>query len=76
MKEILNRKQILIKPLITEKNTTLQELNNTYSFEVNKDSNKIEIKKAVEKKFKVRVTNVRTLIKKVKSIIVPKLKNK
>ena len=64
MKEILNRKQILIKPLITEKNTTLQELNNTYSFEVNKDSNKIEIKKAVEKKFKVRVTNVRTLINK------------
>lgn len=57
-------KTILVKPLITEKNTAIQELLNQYSFEVGRDSNKIEIKKAVEKKFNVRVTNVNTLVSK------------
>lgn len=57
-------KTILVKPLITEKNTAIQELLNQYSFEVGRDCNKIEIKRAVEKKFNVRVTNVNTLISK------------
>ncbi|TRZ66546.1 50S ribosomal protein L23 [bacterium] len=55
-------KRILYKPLITEKNTLLQEKDNQYSFEVAIDANKIEIAGAVEKKFKVRVTNVRTIV--------------
>lgn len=57
-------KSILKRPLITEKNTNLQDAQNVYVFEVGKDANKIEIKNAVEKKFKVRVTNVRTIIMK------------
>jgi large subunit ribosomal protein L23 len=57
-------KSILVKPLITEKNTLLQEQNNQYAFEVSKDANKIEIAKAVEKRFKVRVTDVKTLVQK------------
>lgn len=57
-------KTILVKPLITEKNTATQELLNQYSFEVSRNSNKIEIAKAVEKKFNVRVTNVNTLVMK------------
>jgi large subunit ribosomal protein L23 len=57
-------KRILIKPLVTEKNTILQEQLNKYSFEVAKDANKIEIARAVEKKFNVRVTNVQTSIAK------------
>jgi large subunit ribosomal protein L23 len=57
-------KSILVKPLITEKNTLLQEQHNQYVFEVLKDANKIEIAKAVEKKFKVRVTDVRTIVQK------------
>ncbi len=57
-------KTILVKPLITEKNTGLQETMNQYFFEVGIDSNKIEIAKAVEKKFNVRVTKVRTLVSK------------
>ncbi|MBC8484562.1 MAG: 50S ribosomal protein L23 [Bacteroidetes bacterium] len=57
-------KRILCRPLITEKNTALQELSNQYSFEVSKYSNKIEIAKAVEKKFNVRVIDVRTSIHK------------
>lgn len=55
-------KTILVKPLITEKNTLMQETLNQYSFEVGIDSNKIEIKRAVEKKFNVRVSQVRTLV--------------
>lgn len=57
-------KRILVKPIITEKNTLLQEQQNQYAFEVTKNANKIEIADAVEKKFKVRVLNVRTLIAK------------
>ncbi len=57
-------KIVLVKPLITEKNTIHQESLNQYTFEVGKDSNKIEIANAVEKKFKVRVLKVRTLVSK------------
>lgn len=55
-------KQILIKPLITEKATRLADKRNTYSFVVNKDANKIEIKAAVEGMFNVNVENVNTAI--------------
>lgn len=55
-------KRILIKPIITEKNTLLQEAHNQYAFEVDKNANKIEIAKAIEKKFNVRVLSVRTAI--------------
>jgi len=57
-------KSVLIKPLITEKNTAIQETQNKYAFEVSRDSNKIEIARAIEKKFNVRVLNVNTLISK------------
>ena len=36
-------KRIIIRPLITEKNTGLQEMRNQYAFEVGIDANKIEI---------------------------------
>ena len=52
---------ILIRPIITEKMTLLGEARQ-YAFEVPMSANKIEIGKAVEKKFKVNVTSVRTLI--------------
>jgi large subunit ribosomal protein L23 len=55
-------KQILIKPLITEKATRLADKRNTYSFVVNRDANKIEIKAAVEGMFNVTVDNVNTAI--------------
>ena len=43
---------------MTEKMTSLQETENKYAFEVPVDVNKIEIKKAVEEKFKVKVLKV------------------
>lgn len=57
-------KSVLIRPLITEKNTANQESLNKYAFEVNRDTNKIEIAKAVEKKFNVRVIGVNTITSK------------
>jgi large subunit ribosomal protein L23 len=51
---------IIISPLVTEKSTTQREGQNQYSFKVDKGANKIEIKEAVERLFKVKVTEVRT----------------
>jgi large subunit ribosomal protein L23 len=54
-------KEILIKPLITEKMTNLTADQGKYGFIVNKDSSKIEIAKEIEKKFNVHVLKVRTI---------------
>jgi large subunit ribosomal protein L23 len=54
--------QIIIRPVITEKSTDLQSRHGKYVFEVAKKANKIEIRKAVEMVFGVRVTGVRTLV--------------
>ena len=50
---------ILKRPIVTEKMTEMQEKGH-YAFEVNGNANKIDIAKAVEKKFNVTVLNVRT----------------
>lgn len=52
---------ILKRPLITEKSTTDKEQHNKLHFEVDRRANKIEIKEAVEKLFRVNVLEVRTL---------------
>ena len=52
---------ILIKPVITEKATMDSEVNNRYTFEVARTSNKVEIKKAVEAAYGVSVEKVRTI---------------
>jgi large subunit ribosomal protein L23 len=52
---------ILIKPLITEKMSQLNESQNKYGFIVEYSANKISIAKAVEEKFSVKVTGVNTV---------------
>ena len=52
---------IIKKPITTEKSTNLQQFNQ-YSFEVARDSNSFEIKKAIETIFKVKVNKVNTAI--------------
>jgi len=54
-------KMILKKPLITEKSSKLQEKNNQYTFLVDVNSNKIEIKREIEDKFGVSVKEVNTV---------------
>jgi large subunit ribosomal protein L23 len=56
--------QVLIKPLISEKGTSLKETSNQVVFFVHKDANKIEIKKAVETAFQVKVEAVNVAVKK------------
>lgn len=56
----MNPYQIIIRPLITEKNTNLMSLNK-YSFEVATEASKPEIKKAVEDIFNVQVKAVHTM---------------
>jgi large subunit ribosomal protein L23 len=52
---------ILVRPIITEKMTELGD-KRQYAFEVPLTVNKIEIGKAVEKKFNVTVTSIRTVL--------------
>ncbi|MGB0870784.1 MAG: 50S ribosomal protein L23 [Flavobacteriales bacterium] len=52
---------ILIKPIITEKMSLAEEVNNCYGFVVAKGANKIQVKTAVEKAYNVTVESVRTM---------------
>ncbi|MHB1653528.1 MAG: 50S ribosomal protein L23 [Desulfitobacteriaceae bacterium] len=53
-------RDVLIRPVISEKSVALTE-ENKYSFWVNPDANKIEVKYAIEKMFKVGVVDVHTM---------------
>lgn len=57
---MLSGHQILVRPIVTEKNTSLNEVGK-YVFEVMQSANKIEIKRAVEEVFKVKVSTVNVM---------------
>ena len=57
----MNILEVLRRPLITEKMTTLQA-QNKYGFEVSSSANKIQIKQAVEKAFNVKVASVNVMV--------------
>lgn len=50
--------EVLLKPVLTEKMLNLSEKLSKYGFEVHREANKLEIKRAVEKKFNVTVAAV------------------
>lgn len=52
----------IIKSLVRTEKSTIQEPLNKYLFLVNKTANKIEIKRAIEEIYKVKVNDVNTLI--------------
>ncbi len=54
-------RSVVKKALITEKGTVLRETRNQYYFEVAREANKIEIQRAVEAIFGVKVEHVRTM---------------
>ena len=54
-------KDIIVSPWMTEKTTDLRMSENQYVFKVATSANKVEIKKAVESRFQVRVKSVRTI---------------
>jgi large subunit ribosomal protein L23 len=53
--------EIIKRPLITEKTSIQKEMFNQISFEVDRRANRIEIKKAIESIFNVRVASVKTM---------------
>jgi len=55
----MRTQEIIRRPLITEKSTEQREEKNIIAFEVHRDANKIEVKRAVEAQFKVKVAEVR-----------------
>jgi large subunit ribosomal protein L23 len=59
--------KVLLAPRMTEKSTRIGEISNQYVFRVTTDSNKKEIKDAVEKLFEVNVESVRIVNVKGKS---------
>ncbi len=58
----MEKHNVIKRPLINEKATSLRELHDQYVFEVNPRANKEQIKNAVQSLFKVHVTDVKTLI--------------
>jgi large subunit ribosomal protein L23 len=55
------RYDVIKRPLITEKSTIQKETANQVTFEVDRKANRVEIKKAVEDIFKVKVAGVKTI---------------
>ena len=58
---MMDARQIIIKPMVTEKTTTARELSNQYAFRVVANATKRQIAEAVEEIFEVKVVKVRTI---------------
>ena len=54
-------RDIILRPVVTEKSTTDLMPQNKYTFEVHRDANKVQIRQAVEEIFKVKVVAVNTM---------------
>ena len=60
----MKSREIILRPIITEKTTLMQERENTICFEVDRRANKIQVRNAVEELFDVRVSGVRIVNRK------------
>lgn len=58
---MLHKRSVVRKPILTEKVAALQDAHNQYAFVVDDAANKIEIKRAIELKYDVKVLSVNTL---------------
>ncbi len=57
----MNSHKVIRRPIVTEKSMRMKEEDNIIAFEVVETANKIEIKKAIEELFKVKVQEVRLM---------------
>jgi large subunit ribosomal protein L23 len=57
----MNHYQVIVRPIITEKGVDKKDEERTLCFQVSPDANKTQIRAAVEKLFKVKVEEVRTI---------------
>ena len=58
----MSPESIIIRPIVTEKASDAENMNNQYTFEVHRQANKIDVRKAVEIVFGVRVEKVNTQV--------------
>jgi large subunit ribosomal protein L23 len=56
----MNRFEVIVRPIVTEKGVGKKEAEATLCFEVKRDATKTDIKGAIESLFKVKVEDVRT----------------
>jgi large subunit ribosomal protein L23 len=56
------QRRILLRPVVSEKMTKAVEASGTYGFVVERKSNKVEIRQAVESQYGVTVASVRTMV--------------
>lgn len=59
---MINLSKVLVRPILTEKSSSLAEKTNDYVFLVQDSANKNQIKEAVETFFNVKIEKVRTLV--------------
>ncbi|MCK5064911.1 MAG: 50S ribosomal protein L23 [Candidatus Fermentibacteraceae bacterium] len=57
----MDARQIIIRPIVTEKSTVIRDISNQYSFRVIPRASKGQITSAIEELFDVRVTKIRTI---------------
>jgi large subunit ribosomal protein L23 len=60
MSHALDARQVLVRPLVTEKSLRTADRRNAYTFEVHPRANKVQIRRAIEELFDVTVVAVRT----------------
>ena len=58
---MIHPREIIIAPMLTEKSLLEKETHNRYMFKVSINANKIEIRKAIEKVFSVKVVKINTI---------------
>ena len=57
----MSKTDIILNPILSEKSHSMSEQYNKYVFKVAKNSNKLQIKKSIEKRFDVKVSKVSTM---------------
>jgi large subunit ribosomal protein L23 len=60
MSNALDARQVLVRPIVTEKSLRTSERRNAYTFHVHLHANKVQIRRAVESIYDVTVTSVQT----------------
>lgn len=58
----MNPFSVIIKPIVSEKSTLLRENEGKYTFQVRREANKLDVKKAIEAMYEVKVDSVQTNI--------------
>lgn len=58
----MKKYHIIKRPVITEKSSYIKDVGNYVAFEVDKRANKVQIKRAIEDLFKVKVVDVKTIV--------------